>query len=78
MALTARMDSAADALHAPVLKCPFHALLHASAEACNRAWKGHFKTGAWRASAAESMRAVSAIYFHWAGLVDFWRPAEDE
>ena len=41
--------------------------LMASAEACYKAWKGHFETDAWRASAAESMRAVSAIYFHWAG-----------
>ena len=51
--------------------------LLASAEACYKAWKGHFETDAWRASAAESMRAVSAIYFHWAGLDDIWRPAED-
>jgi hypothetical protein len=51
--------------------------LMASAEACYKAWKGHFETDAWRASAAESMRAVSAIYFHWAGLGHIWRPAED-
>ena len=28
--------------------------LLASAEACYKAWKGHFETDAWRASAAES------------------------
>ena len=33
--------------------------LMASAEACYKAWKGHFETDAWRASAAECMRAVS-------------------
>jgi hypothetical protein len=51
--------------------------LMASAEAFYKALKGHFVTDAWRASAAECMRAVSAIYFHWAGLGDIWRPAED-
>jgi hypothetical protein len=42
-----------------------------------KASKGHFETDAWRASAAESMRAVSAIYFHWAGLDFMKRPEAD-
>jgi hypothetical protein len=47
--------------------------LVASAEACCKTWEGYFETDARRASAAESMRAVSAIYFHCAGLGDIKR-----
>ena len=49
----------------------------ASAEECYLAWRGHFETDAWRAEATGSMRAVSAIYFHWAcdGVIE--RPATD-
>jgi len=46
-----------------------------SAEECYRAWQSHFDTDAWRA--AHSTRAVSAIYFHWAGEGAIQRPATD-
>jgi hypothetical protein len=49
----------------------------ALAGACCEDWKRHFETGAWKASAAESMHAVSAIYFHWAGLGHINRPEAD-
>ena len=37
----------------------------APAEECHNAWKQYFETDAWRHDAKNSMRAVSAIYFHW-------------
>ena len=40
--------------------------LMAPAEECHNAWKQYFETDAWRHDAKNSMRAVSAIYFHWA------------
>jgi len=46
-----------------------------SAEECFIAWRSHFETDAWRA--AHSTRAVSAIYFHWAGEGAIQRPAMD-
>jgi hypothetical protein len=49
----------------------------ASAEECYLAWRGHFETDAWRAEATGSMRAVSAIYFHWACDGAIERPAMD-
>jgi hypothetical protein len=36
----------------------------AAAEACCEAWKSHFETQEWRDEAADSKRAVSAIYSH--------------
>ena len=51
--------------------------LMASAEECWRAWRGHFETDAWRADAKGSMRAVSAIYLHWAGEDVIKRPESD-
>ena len=48
----------------------------ATAEACCEAWKSHFETQEWRDGAADSMRAVSAIYFHWAGEGAIVRPAD--
>ena len=49
----------------------------ASTEECYQAWRGHFETVAWRAEATGSMRAVRAIYFHWACDGTIERPATD-
>jgi hypothetical protein len=51
--------------------------LMASVEECYQAWRGHFETDAWSAEATGSMRAVSAIYFHWACDGAIERPAMD-
>jgi len=50
----------------------------ASAEEVCSALRRHFETEAWREDAKRSMRAVSAIYFHWAGEGAIVRPAADE
>ena len=50
--------------------------LMASAEACYEAWRSHFESQAWRVDAERSMRAVSAIFFHWAGVGVIVRPAD--
>jgi hypothetical protein len=50
----------------------------ASADEACQAWRSHFETDAWREDAERSMRAVSAIYFHWAGEGAIERPNEDE
>jgi hypothetical protein len=52
-------------------------MLMASAEECCMAWRSHFETDAWREDAALATRAVSAIYFHWAGDGEIQRPATD-
>ena len=65
----------------PSMRCPIAEPetegLMASAEECYRAWKGHFESPAWREGAAGSTRAVSAIFFHWAGEGAIVRPATD-
>jgi len=50
----------------------------ASAEEVCQAWRSHFETDAWREDAERNMRAVSAMYFHWAGEGAIARPKEDE
>ena len=65
----------------PTMRCPIATPetegLMASAEECYRAWRSHFETEAWRKDAEGSMRAVSAIYFHWADVDEIVRPATD-
>ena len=67
-------------LNDPTMRCPARQSvsgLMSSAHECLVAWKGHFETDAWRADAKRSMRAVSAIHFHWAEDGDIVRPETD-
>jgi hypothetical protein len=66
----------------PTMQCP---VAHpeaegmmASAEEVYQALRSHFETEEWREDAKRSMRAVSAIYFHWAGEGAIMRPNVDE
>ena len=69
------VDPNDDTMRCPIAEPETEGMI-ATAEACCEAWKSHFETQEWRDGAADSMRAVSAIYFHWAGEGAIVRPAD--
>ena len=69
------VDPNDDTMRCPIAEPETEGMM-ATAEACCEAWKSHFETQEWRDGAADSKRAVSAIYFHWAGEGAIVRPAD--
>lgn len=58
------------------LRCPFETVsgVVRSPVECFEAWQNHFETAEYRAAAKKEGKAVSAFFFHWAGLDDIKRP----